>query len=430
MTNAILRVARPAEKLGVDNFGDSPMLQKFICKYCGCEFFTQVFPCKAQKRTYEFCSVACKNRYEIDHGMGRGHRNIKTCPICGKDFLAHRCKGKETRFCSRKCAIADRMRYAANHPKNPPQIFTCKQCGRQFERIVYPSSEGKIDFDYCSPACRNKARSIEQIPCPICGKLFTPRVNDTGKNGQHLRKRFCSSECGSASRRGKPGPIRYAKNPESRFRMHPKEEIEFIKQNYPTRGSEWVANELGLTVSAVRGIAGKRGIKLDNDALQNIIYKVSKERMTKNNPMKNEETRKKVRDTRKRLMAEDPEYMRRFLEGRKKSLIRSGTKPELKTKAILDQFHVCYEFQAIIKPGFIVDFLIGNVVLEVDGEYWHGHPRYEPLTPKQIWKRKNDAARDKYLNKCGYSVIRIWDSEICEEKVRKDLADHGVLNMP
>lgn len=53
---------------------------------------------------------------------------------------------------------------------------------------------------------------------------------------------------------------------------------------------------------------------------------------------------------------------------------------------------------------FVVDFALTefNIVLECDGDYWHN-------LPKQI---KKDRAKDAYLLKCGWKVLRIKECDI------------------
>lgn len=92
--------------------------------------------------------------------------------------------------------------------------------------------------------------------------------------------------------------------------------------------------------------------------------------------------------------------------------------PEMKCKKILECAGIAHEHQRQIKIGFFVDFVIGdNVIIQIDGEYWHGHPRFSPLTDRQLNQRKKDAAQDKYLIACGYTVIRVWESDVTPENI-------------
>lgn len=68
-----------------------------------------------------------------------------------------------------------------------------------------------------------------------------------------------------------------------------------------------------------------------------------------------------------------------------------------------------------INNKFIVDAYLPNhrVVLQVDGDYWHGNPATYP-EPTSMQKKNiaRDKSSDAYLHKCGYKVVRIWESEL------------------
>jgi len=56
-----------------------------------------------------------------------------------------------------------------------------------------------------------------------------------------------------------------------------------------------------------------------------------------------------------------------------------------------------------------------NLVIETDGDYWHGNPKMYPinkLNERQIGQRKRDISRTKELLEKGYKVIRIWENEV------------------
>lgn len=249
-----------------------------------------------------------------------------------------------------------------------PQPFTCKYCGNQFFRYVRPSSKEK--FDFCSPVCRNKARAIPQKPCPICGKMFTPRVNDTGG----VRKRFCSHACGDASRR---------------------------KENY---------------------IPKDQRRKLSAEEYAERVHGAAKKYMIENNPMKRTEVVKKVQDFMKAHPEKRNHVMNALLNGKQRYQQNNPTKLERKLFDILKELKIVFEPHAIIKPNFVVDARVGKVIIQVDGEYWHGHPRYIPLTERQNTQRKRDAAQDKYLCACGYKVVRVWENEVTKDNISKLLS--------
>lgn len=206
---------------------------------------------------------------------------------------------------------------------------------------------------------------------------------------------------------------RASTNPATRTR----EEREYIKQNYPNIGAKPIAEKLGVTIEAVYAAAHKLGAKI-----KNIDYSSRSERMKKNNPMWNEETAKKSGRAASYRYWNDEEYRERMLKGKAKANKKCMTKPELLCKRILEEIGINAEYQVEIKSKFIVDFRIGNIILQVDGEYWHGHQRFEPLTERQSKQRARDTAQDKYLTACGYKIIRIWESQITKENIIKLLS--------
>lgn len=91
-----------------------------------------------------------------------------------------------------------------------------------------------------------------------------------------------------------------------------------------------------------------------------------------------------------------------------------------------------------VNPGGIVgkpDFLFpeANIIVFVDGCFWHGCPKcgHIPKTNNAFWKakinrnRQRDTATKKTLQESGYYVIRVWEHEIrdgvdeCVKKLKK-----------
>jgi very-short-patch-repair endonuclease len=65
---------------------------------------------------------------------------------------------------------------------------------------------------------------------------------------------------------------------------------------------------------------------------------------------------------------------------------------------------IIFEEQKIINSKFIVDVYIPefNLVIECDGEYWHS---LEAV-------KKRDKAKNAYLTKCGFNLLRLKEAEI------------------
>lgn len=83
----------------------------------------------------------------------------------------------------------------------------------------------------------------------------------------------------------------------------------------------------------------------------------------------------------------------------------------LKAKGLL------FETQKLINGKFIVDAYIPslNLVIEVDGKYWHSLDRV----------MKKDKAENAYLKKCGFKLLRLSEMEI---KNKTYIRKVGALN--
>tara|TARA_R110000824_G_scaffold4193_1_gene19869 strand:+ start:542 stop:886 length:345 start_codon:yes stop_codon:yes gene_type:complete len=79
-------------------------------------------------------------------------------------------------------------------------------------------------------------------------------------------------------------------------------------------------------------------------------------------------------------------------------------KLELAGREILRRVGVEFEEQVLMFDKFLVDVLIESkkIIIQWDGEYWHTKPKRKQL----------DKSQDAYMNKCGYSVLRITDKKI------------------
>lgn len=99
----------------------------------------------------------------------------------------------------------------------------------------------------------------------------------------------------------------------------------------------------------------------------------------------------------------------------------SPTSLELKGRKLLNElgFELGKDFKerTTINDKFNVDVLFLNkkLVIEWDGDYWHGHPSEKPLNDHQKYIIQRDNSQDKYLQECGFKVLRFWGSEVREK---------------
>lgn len=114
------------------------------------------------------------------------------------------------------------------------------------------------------------------------------------------------------------------------------------------------------------------------------------------------------------------EYCRRgALEAAKKmsTLGYYDTKPELLMQSILNKLNIKFSHPFEIKNiehFYLCDFYIPeyNLVIEVDGKYWHKYPNL----------REIDLIRNDELKNKGYNLIRVWENEFDLNTIKNLLA--------
>ena len=282
---------------------------------------------------------------------------------------------------------------------NPLREFICEYCGNKFTKLVYPSVRTPR---FCCVAHRNTANSRLKVKkirkgetaCKVCGK-FGERKGD-----------YCNAHA----------PSRIINN------VWTEKRIEFLKNNYHEIGSMECAKKLGVTQIQVLNRVSMLGLKLNKEATKRIVNSKAREYMTEHNPMKNPAIASKVGKKVRQRYWSDEEYRVKYLDLMSKDQRKKASKPELLCKKYLEELGVDFIHSEVIKPKFIVDFKLDNLIIQVDGEYWHGHPRFEPLSERQIGQQKRDAAQDKYLTTCGYKVVRIWERDITLDAIQEALS--------
>lgn len=285
--------------------------------------------------------------------------------------------------------------------------FICEYCGKPFKKRMPPTQE------FCGPTCRNKARILREIPCPICGTMFRPRIVSYNTNGNPIRKQTCSGKCGSKLH----GKMLREKG---HWNAIPQEEVNRICELYLTHTVSEVADIVRRSIISTTGIITTYCPNLCETEARRRQVEGARKWMLENNP-RDEVALRKWRET-------HPAEIRRIATLASRSNQRkhpSGL--ERKLYGILDSLDVSYERQVVIKDNFIVDVQIGNLILEADGDYWHGHPRFNPFTDRQKAQQRRDKARNAYLTACGYVMERIWGSDIKLETIKAILKEHSVL---
>lgn len=124
-------------------------------------------------------------------------------------------------------------------------------------------------------------------------------------------------------------------------------------------------------------------------------------------PPVSEDTRKKMSKVKKGKLPANwysLDKSKGGLNSRKVLALRKPTKLEIVLYNELEKLGIKFEKQAKINDKFLVDAFVlsHNLIIEVDGEYWHNLEKI---------KRK-DKAENAYLKKCGYNLLRIPEVSI------------------
>ena len=93
----------------------------------------------------------------------------------------------------------------------------------------------------------------------------------------------------------------------------------------------------------------------------------------------------------------------------------------------LDKLGVTYERQFEAKDiKRFYDFKIGNILIEVDGDYWHGKDLvYEDKNRMQKHSEWVDEVKNEWAISHGYLLYRVWESDINNDgaKVMSELKE-------
>lgn len=96
---------------------------------------------------------------------------------------------------------------------------------------------------------------------------------------------------------------------------------------------------------------------------------------------------------------------------------RKMNKLERLVADVLDSHNIQYHFQFFINKEGICksyDFKLKdtNIILEIDGDFWHGNKTSKVKFEKYKTVQLNDILKTKLAEDNGYQVIRYWESDI------------------
>jgi very-short-patch-repair endonuclease len=112
--------------------------------------------------------------------------------------------------------------------------------------------------------------------------------------------------------------------------------------------------------------------------------------------------------------ARNPEGLNLSLHSNAKKMSTKMTWPEREFKKLLKELKVPFEVQKVI-GNKIFDFYIPkiNLLVEVDGDYWHGNKeKFTVLNGLQEKAIRNDMFKDGLANGLGFGIERVWENDL------------------
>lgn len=120
------------------------------------------------------------------------------------------------------------------------------------------------------------------------------------------------------------------------------------------------------------------------------------------------------KEKKKLKIPKTPTQKKDYIERQAKKMYWNPTGPEIKLGLILEELNIIFYSQKIIKDK-IYDYYIPkiNLLIEVDGDYWHGYGKeYDELNEIQKKSSRNDMQKDILAKGLGYDIIRFWEHDI------------------
>lgn len=285
---------------------------------------------------------------------------IKVCEYCKVEFD---CKIKSQRYCSKKCYFADKI--DANKRM-------CKNCGNPFHS---KSHRRYFCCQKCAVEYKSKNKALPK--CKVCGKDAVPQ------------RRYCSDEC-----RIKAGVLSGVKG-----RM----------MNCAYCGvAIYVGGDRFLRSKNFFCCADHANAWQGRNKVELVCEHCHK-------PFLISKSMKHQRFCSMECRNASPEMREEWAQATARQQHLKITNLEIAGYAILDELGIEHERQKVLCNKFCVDAFVSsaNAIVQFDGDYWHGHPTRFPAPNKMQQKNiKRDSSQDKYLTKCGYKIIRIWESDI------------------
>lgn len=363
-------------------------LNKINCRICNEEYFSKTLWKHIEKSHNIKYEKYIEDFYD---NFPNDFEKWRRCKVCNKLF-----KGKVT--CSNECK---------KQLNNKSMRINCEICKKSISTITI-KNHYRIQHNIIlsSLECKQKYKKIENvIQCRECGlKLGVEGISN------HLQKIH------NIDYETQYVPKWYDKFPDEFKNWYRCRICNKLVKGHLTCSRKCDAEWKSETYK------GRKG----HNFTENEKRKISKIRKKQGSPWLNgkyhtEETKQKLSKimTGKLLGKKNGMYGKTHTPEAVKKIFshRSMNKLERIVADMLDRNNIKYHFQFFIIENKICksyDFKIKRkpIIIEVDGDFWHGNPKL-----KKHWKdvkkvKKNDKLKEKIAKNRGYEVIRLWERDI------------------
>ena len=290
------------------------------------------------------------------------------CAVCSVEIERSSSQLSNRNYCSQKCYVSAKT--FRGFEKTGVEK-SCLYCSSQFYVPPVRSESAK----FCSKKCKGLFSKIGFYKCEECKKEFYSKGNKKAK--------FCSKECTGKSRR------------------------------------KWEEKDCPTCNTAFYGYSDKSKYCSVGCANLGMSQKIEITCIVCSKKVKRSPSSKDSKYCSISCRDKDPAIRERLIEMTKKQQLGNPTKPEIVLYGILQELDISYEKQYLIANKFCVDSFIHskNLVIQADGDYWHGNSaKFSTLDKRQSKRVGLDNSQDAYLKKIGLSVLRLWESQLMKER--------------
>ncbi|MFI9365866.1 DUF559 domain-containing protein [Kitasatospora sp. NPDC053057] len=310
------------------------------------------------------------------------------CGNCGEDVHLPPSRLKNgAKYCSSKCY---------HEAKTAARVVSrgCQQCGTTFKKRLSQVVRGK--GLYCSTDCARLGSRMDRVerPCGHCGKplIVVPEQVAYRDNG---RGQYCSMACSGAAKTLEGTMLTPCKRCGDDVRVH-RSKIEDGRKSYCSDECK-----------AADKLREERPCEHCGAVMVLIHTKTIEER------------RFCGRECYKLNQAKDPAILERLAVIRAKQLEqKEPTRCERILYELMDRAvgPKAWESQYRLFHWTVDAAVPGRqLVVQADGDYWHGLTAAkagEAPHPTVALTISKDRAQDKYLEKAGWRILRLWESEL------------------